>query len=188
MSANFATGKAMESQWRVNPDMGRALLNSLMPIYPSNKPLAVHWSHPINDRNSGVDAFIEFSGCLIQKVDFKFRSHNSAVDWVTIETIDNIEKNQIGWAGKPTQANDFVFVRALPNGVITEVVRIDAIALRELVCTRGDDLRSAGEVKRASSFGKFGKWNGEFIALSPGDLEALLPNKVKAVKLTVGAQ
>ena len=188
MSANFATSKAFENQWRVNPSMAKTLLDSLSPLYPSNKPLAVHWSHPINDRNSGVDAFIEFSGCIIQKVDFKFRSHNSAVDWVTIETVDNIEKNQIGWAGKPTQANDFVFVRALPNGVITDVLRIDAIALRELVCTRLDDLRAVGTVKRAASFGKFGKWNGEFVVLSPDALEALLPNKVKAVKLTGGAQ
>jgi hypothetical protein len=187
MSANFATSKAFENQWRVNPSMAKTLLDSLAQLYPTNKPLAVHWSHHENDR-AGVDAFIEFSGCLIQKVDFKFRSHNSAVDWVTVETIDNIEKNQIGWAGKPTQANDFVFVRALPNGLITEVVRIDAIALRELVCTRLDDLRAVGTVKRASSFGKFGKWNGEFIAISPDSLAALLPNKVKAVKLVGGAQ
>jgi hypothetical protein len=149
--------------------------------------LAVHWAHALNDR-AGVDAFIEFDGCNIQRVDFKFRSQNAAVDWLTIETIDNIEKNQIGWAGKQSHAQDFIFVRALPNGVISEIVRISAQALRELVCTRLDELRAVGEVKRASSFGKYGSWQGEYVAVSPEALSALIPNRMRAVKLVGGDQ
>jgi hypothetical protein len=186
MSANFATGKAMESQWRTNPTMAKTLLDSLAQLYQSNKPLAIHWAAYENDR-AGVDAFVEFSGCLIQKVDFKFRSHNSAVEWLTIEAIGNIEKNQIGWAGKPSPVNAFVFVRALPNGVITELVRIDAADLRELVCTRLDELRAVGTVKRSPSYGKYGTWMGEYVAVTPDALAALIPNKVKAVKLVGGA-
>jgi hypothetical protein len=67
-------------------------------------------------------------------------------------------------------------------------VRISAQALRELVCTRLDELRAVGEVKRASSFGKYGSWQGEYVAVSPEALSALIPNRMRAVKLVGGDQ
>jgi hypothetical protein len=186
MSANFATGKAMESQWRNNPQMAANLLTALQSVYPNNLILNVHWSHPVNDKK-GVDAFIEFDNCHVHRVDFKFRSHNAQVDWLTIETLSNVEKNQIGWAGKQTQANDVIFIRALPNGIISDAVRIDARALRELVCTRLDALRAVGTAKRASSFGKYDSWSGEFVAVSPESLKRLI-EKVVHVNFVGGDQ
>jgi hypothetical protein len=176
----------MESQWRNNPQMAANLLTALQSVYPNNLILNVHWSHPKNDRK-GVDAFIEFDNCHLSRVDFKFRSHNAQVDWLTIETLSNVEKNQVGWAGKQSHAHDVVFIRALQNGVISDVVRIDANALRELVCTRLDALRAVGVVKRSSSTGKYGSWQGEFVAVSPESLKGLI-DKVLHVNFVGGAQ
>jgi hypothetical protein len=182
MSDNFETSKAFELQWRTNPQSQERLKAALQKAYPDRKLLNVHWSHNLNDR-LGVDAWLEFSDCVMVAVDFKFRNYRNAAEWVTIETIGDIARNQTGWAGKVTPCREFVFVQSHVNGIISDVLRIDALALRELVCSRGDDLRAAGEVKRSVSTGKYGKWQGEFVVLTPESLVKLLPNRAKHVEI-----
>jgi hypothetical protein len=116
-------------------------------------------------------------------VDFKFRNYRNTEQWVTIETIGNIARHKVGWGGKVTPCKEIVFVQSHVNSMISDVLRIDAEALRELVCTRSDDLKAAGEVKRSSSTGKYGSWQGEFVVLTPEAVIKLLPNRAKHVEI-----
>jgi len=182
MSDNFETSKAFESQWRTNPQAQDRLKAALQKAYPTQKVLNIHWSHNLNDRQ-GVDAWIEFDDCTMLAVDFKFRNYRNTEHWVTIETIGDIARNQVGWAGKATPCREVVFVQSHINGLICDVLRVSCYALRELVCTRSDDLKAAGEVKRSSSTGKYGSWQGEFVVLTPEAVIKLLPNRAKHVEI-----
>lgn len=172
--SNFTACKSVENQFRINPDAIQRLVDALNQAY-TRKVLNVHWAHIQNDRAYGVDAFLETDDCNLRAVDFKFRRANAFDAWVNIETLGNIAKNQIGWAGKVTKARDIVWIRFHQNGVITEVVLCNAERLRELVTTRISELREAGEARISKSDGKHGSWMGEFVAVTPSALKKLLP-------------
>jgi hypothetical protein len=182
MSDHFETSKSFENQWRVNPSMRERLIDALRKAYPDRQLLNIHWSHQLNDKQ-GVDAWLEFNDCTMLSVDFKFRNHRNTDSWVTIETIGDIARHKVGWAGKVTPCNEVLFIQSHVNSMISDVLRVDAEALRELVCTRGDDLRAVGEVKRSSSTGKYGTWQGEFVVLTPDSLVKLLPNLANHVQI-----
>lgn len=185
-STNFTASKAVENQFRVNTQAQQRLIDALNHAYHA-KVLAVHWSHQDNDR-TGVDAFIEFERCQIRKVDFKFRRHNHFQQWISIETLGNVAKNQVGWAGKPSKADEIIWVRFHQNSTITDIVLCDAKQLRELVVSRADELRAVGDVKRSASAGVHNRWEGEFVGIAPAELAALMPaNSFKHVRLAGGS-
>lgn len=185
-STSFTASKAVENQFRVNPQAQLRLIDALNHAYHA-KVLAVHWAHQSNDR-TGVDAFIEFERCQIRKVDFKFRRHNTYEQWISIETLSNVAKNQIGWAGKPSKADEIIWVRFHQNSTISDIVLCDAKQLRELVVSRADELRAVGDVKRSSSTGVHNSWQGEFVGIAPEQLRELMPSgSFKHVRLAGGS-
>lgn len=183
---NFTTAKAFEHQWRINPHSHDRLIIALQKAYPERQLLNVHWSHVLNDK-AGIDAWLEFKGGKMLSVDFKFRSFRNTDSWVTIETISDVAEKKEGWAQKVTPCREILFVRAQVNGVITDVLRVDAVALRELACTRMDELKSAGEVRQSKSKGSYSDWVGEFVAITPAALVDLLPSHAKYVQIVGGA-
>lgn len=183
---NFTTAKAFEQQWRTNPHSRDRLMIALQKAYPERQLLNVHWSHLLNDK-AGIDAWLEFKGGTMLAVDFKFRTFRHTDAWVTIETLSDVAEKKEGWAQKVTPCREMLFVRAQVNGVITDVLRVDSVALRELACTRINELKSVGEVRQSKSKGRYSDWVGEFVALKPDSLVDLLPSRAKHVQIVGGA-
>jgi hypothetical protein len=167
-SEAFATSKSRENQWKEAQATSR-LLEAVKELMPD--VLAVHWAHSSNDR-AGVDAYVERKNAKITMVDFKFQSHRPYEDWVFVELGGH---ERAGWAVKQTSCEFFIFVRSHINQHITEILAVEARALRTLCLTRIDDLKAAGQIVTNGSTGFGTKWQSDNVAITPQALVKLMP-------------